>query len=36
MPTEYFSKWRNKWIKFKNPIGKYELMELKKYHYQLR
>lgn len=34
--TEYFSKWRNEWVKFKRPPTEGEVIQLKKYNYKLR
>lgn len=37
METQYFSKWRNQWIAFKNqPPTDGELYMMKKYHYLIR
>jgi hypothetical protein len=37
MITYYFSKYRNKWIEFKNqPPSKGELLEMKKYKYSIK
>lgn len=33
---QYFSKWRNKWIDFNQPPTQGQLIQLKKYHYQIR
>jgi hypothetical protein len=33
---QYFSKWRNEWVDFKNPPTKGQLFELSKYHYLIR
>ena len=35
-PTKYYSKWRNKWVKFKRPPTDGEIAELKKYKYNLK
>jgi len=34
--TQYYSKWRKEWITPKQPFTKGEIIELKKYKYQLR
>lgn len=35
--TQYFSKWRNEWIDFKNqPAPEGEIIAMRKYHYELR
>lgn len=34
--TQYFSKWRNEWIDFKNPPTRGEILSLLKYNYKLR
>lgn len=35
--TQYFSKWRNEWVDFKNqPVSEGEIIAMKKYYYELR
>lgn len=40
--TQYYSKWRNEWVEFKNVFGnsyipnEIEIKEMLKFHYQLR
>lgn len=33
---QYFSRWRQEWIDFRNPPTPGDFFELKKYHYQIR
>ena len=33
---QYFSKWRKKWIDFKQPPGQVELTKMKQFHYRIR
>jgi hypothetical protein len=33
--NQYFSKWRNAWIDFKNPPTPGEILSMKKYGYRL-
>lgn len=34
--TEYFSKWRNCWVKFEMPPNKGQILSMLKYKYKLR
>jgi len=36
MITEYYSKWRGCWVKFKTPPGPWEITQMQKHHYKMR